>query len=94
MRDEGPTPVVASGTACRFDGDRQVLGEGVVRNRGETAHHVNISVRFVDADGVRMEISSDSVSDLEPGESARWSVSVYVDNADEVAACEVSVEAS
>ena len=70
------------------------MADGVVRSRGEAPLHVNISVRFVDADGVRMEISSDSISDLEPGESARWSVSVYVDNADEVAGCEVSLDAS
>ena len=93
VREEGG-PIAMTSAACRFDGDRQMLAEGIVRNAGEKAYHVSISVRFVDADGVRVEIASDSVSDLESRESARWDASAYSDSADDARRCEVSVSAS
>lgn len=87
-------PIVASGTSCRFDGDRQVTAEGIVRNPGENVYYVNVTVRFVDADGVRVDIASDSVSDLQPNESARWDAVIYSDEGDTVVGCEVATEAS
>jgi len=48
-----------------------------------------VTVRFVDADGVRVEIASDSVSELLVGESARWEASTYADGAADVRRCEV-----
>jgi hypothetical protein len=51
-------------------------------------------VRFTDADGVRVEIATDSVSDLQRGESARWSASAYSDEAGDATACEVSPKAT
>ena len=89
-----PTALIVSGTECGFDGDRQVTARGVVRNSGEKPYHVSISVRFVDADGVRVDIGTDSVSDLQPRESARWDVSVYGDAGDDVDACEVTAKGS
>ena len=68
VRRDSPRVIVASDTECRFDGDRQVVARGVVRNSGEQPYHVSISVRFLDAAGVRVDIASDSISDLEPGE--------------------------
>ena len=93
VREEGG-PIAMTSATCRFDGDRQMLAEGIVRNAGEKAYHVSISVRFVDAKGVRVEIASDSVSDLESGESARWDASAYSDSAEDARRCEVSVSAS
>jgi hypothetical protein len=84
----------ATGTTCRFDGDRQLLAKGIVRNAGDKAYHVSISVRFIDADGVRVEIASDSVSDLKQGESARWDASAYADDAASVTACELSTQSN
>ena len=81
-------------TSCRFDGDRQLLAKGIVRNAGDKAYHVSLSVRFLDADGVRVEIASDSVSDLKQGESARWDASTSSDDAGTVVACEVTTQSS
>jgi len=87
-------PVEAETTECRYDGDRQVTASGVVRNPGENVYYVSIEVRFVDGDGIRVDIGSDSISDLQPGEAAHWDTSVYSDQADTVVACEVNAEAS
>jgi hypothetical protein len=79
---------------CERAGD-QLLASGVVRNQGDNPHYVSISVRFDDADGVRVELASDSVSTLEPGESAHWDATVYPgDRASTVVTCDVSAEAS
>ena len=86
--------VSAHNVECSFDGDRQVLASGVVRNDGPTEINVSIEVRFVDADSVRVELSSDSVSSLEPGESARWDVSSYPDGAADATGCVISLNAS
>jgi hypothetical protein len=51
-------------------------------------------VRFVDTDGVRVDIGSDSISDLQPDESARWDAVIYSDDAGGVVGCEVTTEAS
>jgi hypothetical protein len=85
--------VEIQGVECRRDGD-QLLASGVARNRGDNPHHVSISVRFVDGDGVRVDLTSDSVSDLVTGESARWDVNLYASAADTVVRCEVSASAS
>jgi hypothetical protein len=94
VRTDPPGVVVATGTSCRFDGDRQFTAEGVVKNAGDDTHHVSISVRFIDADGVRVDLASDSVSDLERGESAHWDASIYNDDGDSVRTCEVSTKSS
>ena len=92
--DEPLGAIDATDTTCRFDGDRQLLAKGIVRNAGDKAYHVSISVRFLDADGVRVEIASDSVSDLKQGESARWDASTYSDDAGTATACELSTHSS
>ena len=86
--------VDATDTSCRFDGDTQLLAKGIVRNAGDKAYHVSIAVRFLDAEGVRVEMASDSVNDLKQGEAARWSASVYADDASSVVACELSTQSS
>ena len=94
MSGEPLGAVDATETSCRFDGDRQLLAKGIVRNAGDKAYHVSISIRFIDADGVRVEIASDSVSDLKQGESARWDASTYSDDAGSVTACELSTQSN
>ena len=94
VRTDPPGVIDARDTVCSFDGERQYTASGVVENAGDTAHHVSISVRFIDTDGVRVDLAGDSVSDLEPGEAARWDASIYNDDADNVTACEVSTKAS
>jgi hypothetical protein len=94
VRTDPPGVVVASGTTCRFDGARQFTAQGVVKNAGDDTHHVAISVRFIDAEGVRVDLASDSVSDLERGESAHWDASIYNDDGGAVRTCEVSTKAS
>jgi hypothetical protein len=94
VRTDPPGVVVASATTCRFDGERQFIAQGVVKNAGDDTHHVSISVRFIDADGVRVDLASDSVSDLERGESAHWDASIYNDDGAAVRTCEVSTKAS
>jgi catechol 2,3-dioxygenase-like lactoylglutathione lyase family enzyme len=103
--DGGPTSIDATvgdpqgglvdveDASCSRDGD-QLLGEGIVRNRGDNPHFVSINVRFVDGDGVRVELTSDSVSDLTTGESARWDVTIFSAAAGEVVACEIVADVS
>jgi hypothetical protein len=94
VRTDTPAIITSSKTRCHFDGDRQVFAIGVVKNGGDDENHVNIQVRFLDADGVRIELTSDSVSSLEIGESARWGVSFYPDRPADVAKCEITTTAS
>lgn len=94
VRTDPPGAVIASKTTCRFDGERQFTASGVVKNGGDTSHSVQITVRFIDADGVRVDLASDSVSDLELGESAHWDASIYNDDGGAVRTCEVSTRAS
>ena len=93
VRTDPPTVISSSKTECHFDGERQVFASGVVRNGGDDEHNVNIEVRFLDADGVRIDLMSDSVSSLERGESAHWSVNLYPDHPDDVAKCEITTTA-
>jgi hypothetical protein len=94
VRTDPPGVVVARGTTCTFDGDRKVTAGGIVENAGDDSHQVSIQVRFIDADGVRVDLASDSVSDLERGESAHWDASIYTDTPGVVRTCEVSTTAS
>ena len=87
-------PLIVREATCRFDGERQFIASGVVKNGGDAPHHVSITVRFIDADGVRVDLASDSVSDLERGESAHWNASIYNDDGAAVRTCEVSTKAS
>jgi len=91
---ESRAGVGANNVTCSFDGERQLLASGVVRNGGGTEVFVSIEVRFVDDAGVRVELVTDSVSALQPGESARWDVSSYPSGAAEAVGCVVSVDAS
>ena len=81
------------GVESRRDGD-QLLAGGVARNRGDNPHHVSISVRFVDGDNVRVDLASDSISDLVTGESARWDATLFTRSGHGVVRCEVSARAS
>lgn len=94
VRTDPPTVIASSKAECHFDGDRQVFASGVIKNAGDKEHHVNIEVRFLDADGVRIDLMSDSVSSLERGESAKWSVSFYPDRPDDVVKCDITTTAT
>ena len=74
---------------CQRVDDTQLVASGIVESSGDDTHYVTVTVRFVDADGVRVEIASDSVSELLVGESARWEATTYADGAAEVRRCEV-----
>ena len=91
---ESQSGVGAHDVLCSFDGERQLLASGVVRNGSTTETYVSIEVRFIDAKGVRVDLSTDSVSALQPGESARWDVSSYPSGASEATGCVVSLDAS
>lgn len=93
VRAEQPI-ISASHTECHFDGERQVFANGVVTNGGDDVHNVSIEVRFLDADGVRIELLSDSVSDLQRGESAHWGVNFYPDHPGDVVKCDITTTAS
>jgi hypothetical protein len=91
---ESRSGVGANDVSCSFDGERQLLASGVVRNGSAQEVFVSIEVRFVDARGVRVELATDSVSALQSGESARWDVGSYPAGAEEAVGCVVSVDAS
>ena len=43
---------------CRRVGDTtQLVASGVVSSSGDTTHYVNLQVRFVDSNGVRVELA-------------------------------------
>lgn len=94
VRTDPPSVVLATKNECHFNGDRQIFASGVVKNAGDKEHHVNIEVRFLDADDVRIDLMSDSVSSLERGESAHWSVNFYPDRPQDVVKCEITATAS
>jgi hypothetical protein len=75
---------------CERVDDTQLVATGIVSSNGDDTHYVNLQVRFVDGDGVRVELATDSVSDLLIGEDARWNATVYADGAPDVRRCEVT----
>ena len=92
---EDSSPIVdLRDLACERDGDTGYGASGVARSKGDGPHYVSIAVRFVDADGVRIELLTDSITDLQPAESARWDVSSSTDAASEIARCEVTATVS
>jgi hypothetical protein len=101
--DESIEVVVADDTSsiaplrdvrCRRVDDTQLVADGIVGSSGDATHYVSVTVRFVDTEGVRVEIASDSVSELLVGESARWEASTYADGAPDVRRCEVTAAVS
>ena len=90
----GSDLVTTTVAACRFDGERQITARGTVHNRDADDHNVNLTVRFVDGDGVRVDLASDSVSSLQADETARWEASIYTDDGDSVERCEVTADAT
>jgi len=83
-----------SDVTCRRVDDTQLVASGIVSSAGDTTHYVNLQVRFVDGDGVRVELATDSVSDLLIGEKARWDATTYADGAATVRRCEVTATVS
>ena len=75
---------------CRRVDDTQLVASGIVSSSGDATHYVSLQVRFVDGDGVRVELATDSISDLLVGESARWDATTYSDGAATVRRCEVT----
>ena len=87
--DTSPIVKLRDVTCGRVDDD-QLVASGIVTSSGDDTHYVNLQIRFVDGDGVRVELASDSVSELQVGESARWDTSTYADGAPDVDRCEVT----
>jgi hypothetical protein len=79
---------------CQRVDDTQLMAGGIVESSGDDTHYVTVTVRFMDEDGVRVEIASDSVSELLVGESARWEATTYADGAADVRRCEVTATVS
>jgi hypothetical protein len=91
LADDIPSIVSLRDVTCSLAEDgRELVASGVVESSGDATHYVELDVRFVDGDDVRVEIASDSVSDLQVGEAARWEATSYSDDADDVVRCEVS----
>ena len=94
VRTDPPGVIDVRDSECGFDGDRQFTASGVVENAGDRAHNVSIAVRFIDKDGVRVDLASDSVTALEPGEAARFDASIYNDDGGLITTCEISTTSS
>jgi hypothetical protein len=93
--DDIPAIVRLTGVVCqRVDESDQLVASGIVASSGDDSHYVNLQVRFVDEDGVRVELATDSVSDLRVGESARWDATTYAEGAADVRRCEVTATVS
>ena len=75
-------------------GDRTAPGcgwaAGVVSSSGDDTPYGNLQIRFLDGDGVRVESATDSISELEVGESARWDASTYRGVRSNAERCEVT----
>jgi hypothetical protein len=89
-----PSIVKVHDVTCRRADDTRLVASGIVSSAGESTQYVNLQVRFLDGDGVRVELASDSVSDLRVGESARWDATAYADGAPDVRRCEVTAAVS
>lgn len=94
VADDIPSIVKVHDVTCRRVDDTRLVASGIVSSAGESTQYVNLQVRFLDGDGVRVELASDSVSDLRVGESARWDATVYADGAPDVRRCEVTATVS
>jgi hypothetical protein len=91
---EVPAIVRLRNVECRRVADTELVASGVVSSAGEDTQYVSLQVRFVDGDGVRVELATDTVSDLQVGESARWDATTYADGASDVRRCEVTATVS
>jgi hypothetical protein len=94
VADDIPSIIRVGDVTCRREGDTELVAAGVVTSKAEDKQYVSLQVRFVDADGVRVELATDSVSDLQVGESARWDATTYADGAADVRRCEVTATVS
>jgi hypothetical protein len=94
VADDIPSIIRVGDVTCRREGDTELVAAGVVTSKAEDMQYVSLQVRFVDADGVRVELATDSVSDLQVGESARWDATTYADGAADVRRCEVTATVS
>jgi hypothetical protein len=94
IADESSPIARVSEVRCRRVDDTQLVATGIVSSNGDDTHYVNLQVRFVDGDGVRVELATDSVSDLLVGEAARWDATTYADGAKDVRRCEVTATVS
>ena len=81
-------------TCSRVGGTTELVASGTVSSRGDDTLYVSVQVRFVDAEGVRVALATDSVTDLLVGEDARWDASTYEDGVADVRRCEVTVTVS
>ncbi len=90
LDDAIPSIIRVTDVTCAYVADTELVASGVVRSSSESVQYVNLQVRFVDGDDVRVELATDSVSDLLVGEAARWSASTYADGAPDVRRCEVT----
>ncbi len=90
LDDAIPSIIRVTDVTCTYVADTELVASGVVRSSSESFQYVNRQVRFVDGDDVRVELATDSVSDLLVGEAARWSASTYADGAPDVRRCEVT----
>jgi hypothetical protein len=91
---DGPSLATLSDVRCHRVDDTQLVADGIVTSKGDDTRYVSLQVRFVDEDGVRVELATDTVSDLLVGESARWSATTYADGAADVRRCEVTATVS
>ena len=91
--DTSPIVRLRDVTCGRVD-DTQLVASGVVASSGDATHYVNLQIRFVDGDGVRVELATDAVTELQVGEAARWNASTYADGAPDVQRCEVTATVS
>ncbi len=80
--------------SCERVDDNQLTASGIVSSAGDETHYVSIQVRFVDGDGVRVELGTDQVAELLIGETARWDATTYADGAPDVQRCEVTATVS
>ena len=89
-----PAIVRLRDVTCKRVAGHQLEATGVVSSASEATQYVSLQVRFVDGDGVRVELATDTVSDLQVGESARWDATTYADGAPDVRRCEVTATVS
>jgi hypothetical protein len=89
-----PSIIKISDVTCRRVDDQQLVAAGIISSASEEEQYASIQVRFLDGDGVRVELASDSVSSLRVGESARWDATTYTAGASDVERCEVTATVS
>ncbi len=77
-RDADPTVNDARIVHCNTGGGGTPRADGTLVNPDSSKRSLLVTIRFLDAKGLEQCTGSETIRDVEPGRTARWSVTGYV----------------